>query len=104
MSTRKRKDADQFEIKVQVCVYMFDLLYLNDKPLVTEPFIIRRKLLKDNFQEIEGQFKFATSIDTNDVDEVQAFLDESIKGLLIFHLWKKEIFNLFDFSSFFFSP
>ncbi|XP_055913260.1 DNA ligase 1-like isoform X2 [Eupeodes corollae] len=80
LSTRKRKDADEAEIKVQVCVYMFDLLYLNGKPLVTKNFVDRRRLLKETFNEIQGQWQFATSVDTNDTDEVQAFLEESIKG------------------------
>ncbi|XP_055389751.1 DNA ligase 1 isoform X2 [Condylostylus longicornis] len=80
LSTRKRKDADEKEIKVQVCVYMFDLLFLNSCALVTDPFINRRAKLKENFIEISGQFKFANGIDTSDIDEVQTFLEESIKG------------------------
>ena len=31
LSTRKRKDANVSDIKVQVCVFAFDILYLNDK-------------------------------------------------------------------------
>lgn len=78
--TRKRKNVDSSEIQVQVCVYMFDLLYLNGEALVTNSFIERRQLLRDNFQEVEGQWKFATSCDTSDIDELQQFLEQSIKG------------------------
>ena len=31
LSTRKRKDASESSITVQVCVFAFDLLYLNDR-------------------------------------------------------------------------
>lgn len=80
LSTRKRKDANEDDIKVQVCVFMFDLLYLNDEPLVKEPFAKRRELLKQHFKEVEGEWKFANSMDTTTMEEVEVFLDESVKG------------------------
>ncbi|EFA01343.2 DNA ligase isoform X1 [Tribolium castaneum] len=80
LSTRKRKDADESSIKVQVCVFMFDLLYLNGESLVKKPFIERRNLLKEHFKEVEGEWCFVTSLDTNTMEEVQEFLEESIKG------------------------
>ncbi|XP_063705104.1 DNA ligase 1-like [Culicoides brevitarsis] len=80
LSTRKRKDVDEKSIKIQVCVYMFDVLYLNGRPLIQEPFLVRRNLLYDYFTEVEGHWKFATKLDTSDMDEVQAFLDEAIEG------------------------
>nr|XP_016930401.1 DNA ligase 1 [Drosophila suzukii] len=80
LSTRKRKNVDIEEIKVQVCVYIFDLLYINGTALVTKNLSERRKLLLEHFQEVEGEWKFATALDTNDIDEVQQFLEESIKG------------------------
>lgn len=80
LSTRKRKDAQEADIKVQVCVFMFDLLYLNGEPLVTRPFQERRRLLQEHFQVHEGEWQMATSLDTSDVDELQNFLEVSIKG------------------------
>lgn len=59
---------------------MFDLLYLNGEPLVQQPFIKRRELLKKNFKEVIGEWKFATSLDTSTMEQVQDFLDESVKG------------------------
>jgi DNA ligase-1 len=59
---------------------MFDLLYLNGEALVREPLTKRRSLLHENFNEVEGEFRFATSIDTSTMEEVQDFLEESVKG------------------------
>ncbi|XP_015187550.1 PREDICTED: DNA ligase 1 [Polistes dominula] len=80
LSTRKRKDANEADIKVQVCVFMFDLLYLNDESLVQKPFQERRQLLKECFTEVEGEWTFATCLDTSKMEEVQEFLEESVKG------------------------
>ncbi|XP_058129853.1 DNA ligase 1 [Anopheles ziemanni] len=80
LSTRKRKDANEADIKVQVCVFMFDLLYLNGKPLVEKPFQTRREQLYEHFRPVEGQWKYATCLDTNDLDELQRFLEEAVRG------------------------
>uniref|UniRef100_A0A336M7V7 DNA ligase n=1 Tax=Culicoides sonorensis TaxID=179676 RepID=A0A336M7V7_CULSO len=80
LSTRKRKDVDHKSIKVQVCVFMFDVLYLNGRSLIKEPFLVRRHLLYDYFNEVEGHWKFANKLDTNNMEQVQTFLDEAIEG------------------------
>ena len=49
---------------------MFDLLYLNGKPLVKEKFFDRRRLLHENFNPVEGEWMFATAIDTSKMEEV----------------------------------
>nr|XP_054762707.1 DNA ligase 1-like isoform X1 [Lytechinus pictus] len=80
LSTRKRKDADAGDIKVQVCVFAFDLLYLNGEPLVRKPLRERRSLLRDHFMEVEGEFIFAKSMISSDTDDIAEFLEESVKG------------------------
>ncbi|KAK3857353.1 hypothetical protein Pcinc_036392 [Petrolisthes cinctipes] len=80
LSTRKRKDANEEEIKVQVCVFPFDLLYLNGEPLVKQTFEHRRTLLRENFKEVEGEFVFAKSMDSTNTEDIEEFLEESIKG------------------------
>lgn len=75
------QDANEAEIKVQVCIFMFDLLYLNGESLVKKPFMVRRNLLKQYFKEVEGEWAFAKNLDTTAMEEVQEFLDESVKGM-----------------------
>jgi len=86
-STRKRKDAVEDDIKVQVCLFAFDLLYLNGEPLVTRPFQERRDLLKKNFAPVEGEFQYAQYVDGNTTEEIQEALELSIKdnceGLMV---------------------
>lgn len=59
---------------------MFDLLYFNGESLVKRPFAERRAVLRDNFKVFEGQWAFARSLDTTTMEEVQEFLEESVKG------------------------
>lgn len=89
LSTRGRKNIDIDLIKVNVCVYPFDCMLLNGKPLVTQTLETRRAALWKILREIEGKVKFAVYRNFDDLkeEEVQAFLDESIaascEGLML---------------------
>ncbi|XP_065353538.1 DNA ligase 1 [Cloeon dipterum] len=80
LSTRKKKDANESEIKIQVCLFVFDLLYINGEPLVRSPLNERRNKLKEIIKEVPGQLKLADGLDTDSLEEVQAYLELSIKG------------------------
>lgn len=80
LMTRKRKDVKAEEITVQVCVFAFDLLYLNGEALVNKSFRERRDLLHDSFKVVEDEFNFAKYGDTSELDEIQTLLDDSVKA------------------------
>ncbi|XP_070831017.1 DNA ligase 1 [Chaetodon trifascialis] len=98
LTTRKRKDVDASEIKVQVCVYAFDLLYLNGESLVRQPLCWRRALLKESFSEVEGEFVFARSIDSDNTDTIAEFLEQSVRdsceGLMVKTLEKDATYEI----------
>ncbi|XP_067124516.1 DNA ligase 1 isoform X2 [Centruroides vittatus] len=87
LSTRKRKDVVESEIKIQVCIFAFDLLYLNGKSLVKMNLRERRELLHQSFEEIESKFMFALASDISSTEDIQEFLDKSVKqsceGLMV---------------------
>ncbi|KKK13426.1 hypothetical protein ARAM_000886 [Aspergillus rambellii] len=80
LMTRKRKDVKAEDVKVKVCVFAFDILFLNGEPTVKKSLRERRELLHQSFQVMEGEFQFAQFGNTNVVDEIQNLLDESVKA------------------------
>ncbi|KAL1991226.1 hypothetical protein VTN49DRAFT_5730 [Thermomyces lanuginosus] len=80
LMTRKRKDVKAEDVKVKVCVFAFDLLFLNGEPTVRKTLRERRQLLHESFQPVEGEFAFAQYGNTNDLEEIQTLLEESVKA------------------------
>ncbi|CCJ31236.1 unnamed protein product, partial [Pneumocystis jirovecii] len=87
LSTRKRKDVDIESIRVKVCIFAFDLLYLNGESLIHKSFRERRDLLIQSFKPLEGEFSFVQFNDLKSLEDIQVFLEKSIQdsceGLMI---------------------
>ncbi|KAH1220590.1 hypothetical protein AAZX31_12G077100 [Glycine max] len=87
LSTRARKNVEIEDITVGVCIFAFDLLYLNGQALLQENLRVRREHLYASFEEEPGFLQFATTITSNDVEEIQNFLDQAVgascEGLII---------------------
>ncbi|ORY15632.1 hypothetical protein BCR34DRAFT_622834 [Clohesyomyces aquaticus] len=80
LMTRKRKDVKVEDVTVKVCVFAFDILYLNGEALVNKSFRERRQHLHKALVPVEGEFAFAKYGDTNELDEIQRLLEESVKA------------------------
>ncbi|KAF8067164.1 lig1 [Scenedesmus sp. PABB004] len=87
LSTRARKEVALADVKVQVCVYAFDCLYLNGSSLLHEPLTARRDALSAGLVEVPGQLTLATAKTSTDVEELEAFLNEAVdaatEGLIV---------------------
>lgn len=87
LSKRSRKHVTKEDLDNKVAIFAFDILFLNGESLLDKTLLERRNLLREKFPEIEGKFHYAVSSDTNDFEEIDKFLQLSIKdgceGLMV---------------------
>ncbi|KAI0892349.1 ATP-dependent DNA ligase [Annulohypoxylon nitens] len=68
LTNRARKDVEIGSITIEVCLFAFDLMYLNGQPLLDRPFRERRSLLRSLFIEIPNRFTWVKSLDATSQD------------------------------------
>ncbi|KAJ9092045.1 hypothetical protein QFC20_007476 [Naganishia adeliensis] len=94
LSNRAKKDVKLEDVKVVVGVFAFDLMLLNDTPLLGQPFSIRRHLLRSLFTPFANpadptvaRFSHVESIDSTKPEDVQAFFEQVVsqkcEGLMV---------------------
>ncbi|KEY67928.1 hypothetical protein S7711_02136 [Stachybotrys chartarum IBT 7711] len=68
LTNRARKDVTIGAITIDVCLFSFDLMFLNGQPLLDRSFRERRELLRSLFHEIPHHFTWVKSIDATSAD------------------------------------
>ncbi|TLD20032.1 ATP-dependent DNA ligase [Venturia nashicola] len=68
LSNRARKDVVVHSVKIDVCLFAFDLMYLNGEELLNRPFRERRNLLRSLFIEIPHHFTWVKNLDATSAD------------------------------------
>lgn len=68
LSNRARKDVVAHSVKINVCLFAFDLMYLNGEELMSRPFRERRNLLRSLFIEIPHHFTWVKNLDATSAD------------------------------------
>ncbi|GKT43410.1 DNA ligase 3 [Colletotrichum spaethianum] len=89
LSNRARKDVAIGSVQVNVCMFAFDLMFLNGQPLLDRPFRERRELLRSMFIEVPHQFTWVKTLDatSQDSDAVLEFfkaaIDIKCEGIMV---------------------
>ncbi|KAI1371241.1 ATP-dependent DNA ligase [Hypoxylon crocopeplum] len=89
LTNRARKDVAIGTITIDVCLFSFDLMYLNGQPLLDRPFRERRSLLRSLFTEIPHHFTWVKSLDATSQDSevvldfFKQALDSKCEGIMV---------------------
>ncbi|PIN13556.1 ATP-dependent DNA ligase I [Handroanthus impetiginosus] len=95
LSSRERGSKDSLidvdKIKIDICIFVFDIMFANGEQLLDQPLRRRRKYLKDLFgKEKPGYFEFARemTVESQDADanneetlnRMNSFLDDALRS------------------------
>jgi DNA ligase-1 len=89
LTNRARKDVAIGSITIDVCLFAFDLMYLNGQSLLGQPFRRRRDLLRSLFVEIPHHFTWVKSLDATSQDSetvlefFKSALDSKCEGIMV---------------------
>ncbi|KAK4235807.1 ATP-dependent DNA ligase [Achaetomium macrosporum] len=89
LTNRARKDVAIGSITIDVCLFAFDLMYLNGQSLLDQPFRRRRDLLRSLFVEIPHHFTWVKSLDATSQDSetvlefFKSALDNKCEGIMV---------------------
>jgi DNA ligase 1 len=89
LTNRAKKNVEISNIKVNVCLFSFDLMYLNGEPLLDRPFRERRSLLRSLFTEIPNRFTWVKSLDASSADSemvldfFKSATEEKCEGIMV---------------------
>eukprot|EP01105_Mastigella_eilhardi_P013329 TRINITY_DN3032_c0_g1_i1.p1 TRINITY_DN3032_c0_g1~~TRINITY_DN3032_c0_g1_i1.p1 ORF type:complete len:883 (-),score=260.58 TRINITY_DN3032_c0_g1_i1:76-2724(-) len=87
LAHRARKAVKLDDVKIKVCMFSFDILFLNGESLLKRTLNERRQILWQSFTPIEGEFAFATYKNIVDTADMQPFFQEAVQqqceGLMV---------------------
>lgn len=89
LSNRARKDVQIGSVTIDVCMFAFDLMYLNGQPLLDRPFRERRNLLRSLFVKVPHHFTWVNSLDatSQEAEAIQEFFksatDIKCEGIMV---------------------
>jgi DNA ligase-1 len=89
LTNRAKKNVEVGAIKINVCLFAFDLMYLNGTPLLDRSLRERRGLLRSLFAEIPNRFTWVKSLDATSADSetvldfFRSATDSKCEGIMV---------------------
>ncbi len=81
MQRRRKYEVEKYTEICPVAVFFFDILYLEGKSLLKEPYPKRRALLEEHVKE-SGIIRLARRIVTDNLEEIEDFFNETLEKKL----------------------
>jgi len=78
MSRRRKHDVAEYMKKIPVCLFVFEMLYVNGRSLIREPYPKRYELLRKNSKE-SGSLKLALRKICKTPDEAEDFFNAAVQ-------------------------
>jgi len=79
MHRRRKYDIRKSIEEYPVSLFIFDVLYVDEKDLTLQPYPVRRKILEDIMKE-DSRVAIAKYILTDDPEELESFFEEAIEN------------------------
>lgn len=77
MQRRRKYEIERYVREIPVCLYLFDLLYLNGKSHINRPYLARRTALRKITRD-SAHLKLARNVVTDKVEEIEEFFNEAL--------------------------
>ena len=77
MQRRRKYEIERYVKQIPVCLYLFDLLYLNGRSYINRPYLERRAALRRITRD-SPHLKLARNIVTEKVEEIEEFFNEAL--------------------------
>jgi DNA ligase-1 len=86
MQRRRKYDIEKYVLNIPISYFIFDILYLNNKSLISKSLIERKKELDKNFKQ-NNEIHLAKYIISKDISQIEDFFEEAIasgaEGIMI---------------------
>ncbi|MBW2980157.1 ATP-dependent DNA ligase [Candidatus Woesearchaeota archaeon] len=79
MQRRRKYDVEAYVKKIPVCIYLFDLLYLNSRSYIREDYPKRHKALEKIAKKETKNLQIAKRIVCDDIECIEEFFNKSLQ-------------------------